>query len=177
MSFVSILNKIDRVITALHCTCILIKVWNVLTRIGPNFNSNLIKLPLKLGHDWAHVATSRSKLNMCIYFLIHVLISYFNSFCQPYRMGLWQHPNLKMDMNCAYIGTGARSRYLRQGNVIASHNFLWDAIPCTYPCLRYLLLAPKSSYELPDFAIIGSDMACHLFGPKLFSEPVLDYCQ
>ena len=37
----------------------------------------------------------------------------------------------------------ARSRYLRQGLVITSHNKLWDAI--TYPCLRYLLLAKKSS--------------------------------
>ena len=32
---------------------------------------------------------------------------------------------------------------LRQGLVIASHRILWDAI--TYPCLRYLLLASKSS--------------------------------
>ena len=38
---------------------------------------------------------------------------------------------------------GARSRYLRQGWVIASHSILWDAITNHY--LRYLLLAPKSS--------------------------------
>ena len=45
-----------------------------------------------------------------------------------------------------YEDFGARSRYLRQGYVIASHRILWDAI--TYPCLRYLLLAPKSSYSM-----------------------------
>ena len=39
---------------------------------------------------------------------------------------------------------GARTRYLRQGEVIAPHRILWFGI--TYPCLRYLLLAPKSSY-------------------------------
>ena len=38
----------------------------------------------------------------------------------------------------------ARSRYLRQGKVIISHSKLWDVI--TNPCLRYLLLATKSSY-------------------------------
>ena len=38
-----------------------------------------------------------------------------------------------------------RSRYLRQGYVITSCSLLWDVI--TYPCLRYLLLAPKSWYE------------------------------
>ena len=43
-----------------------------------------------------------------------------------------------------YMDFGARSRYLRQRWVIASHSILWDAI--IYPCLRYLLLAPKSSY-------------------------------
>ena len=37
-----------------------------------------------------------------------------------------------------------RSRYLRQGKVITSHSKLWDVI--TYPCLRYLLLATKSSF-------------------------------
>ena len=33
---------------------------------------------------------------------------------------------------------GVRSRYLRQGQVIASRSNLWDAI--TYPCLRYLII-------------------------------------
>ena len=44
-----------------------------------------------------------------------------------------------------YEDFGARSRYLRQGWVIASHSILWDAIamPGT---LRHLLMAPKSSY-------------------------------
>ena len=37
--------------------------------------------------------------------------------------------------------SGARNRYLRQGEVIIFHNKLWDVI--TYPCLRYLLLAPN----------------------------------
>ena len=41
-----------------------------------------------------------------------------------------------------YENFDARSRYLRQGYVIASHSILWDAF--TYPCLRYLLLATKS---------------------------------
>ena len=40
----------------------------------------------------------------------------------------------------------ARSKYLRQGWVITSHSLLWDVI--TYPCLRYLLLATKSTYGL-----------------------------
>ena len=39
---------------------------------------------------------------------------------------------------------GAKSMYLRQGYVITSHSLLWDVI--TYPCLSYLLLAPKSSF-------------------------------
>ena len=37
---------------------------------------------------------------------------------------------------------GARSRYLRHGEVIASHGILWDVI--TYPCPWYLLLMPQS---------------------------------
>ena len=44
----------------------------------------------------------------------------------------------------SYVDFVARSRYLKQGYVIASHSILWDAI--TYPCLRYLLLATKSLY-------------------------------
>ena len=36
------------------------------------------------------------------------------------------------------------SRYLGLGLVITSHRILWDVI--TYPCPRYLLLMPKSSY-------------------------------
>ena len=43
-----------------------------------------------------------------------------------------------------YEEFGVRSRYLRQGLVITSHNLLWYAI--TYPCLRFLLMMPKSSY-------------------------------
>ena len=39
---------------------------------------------------------------------------------------------------------GARTRYLRQALVIASHSILWGAI--INPYLRYLLLASKSSY-------------------------------
>ena len=45
---------------------------------------------------------------------------------------------------------GARSWYLRHGLLIACHRILrilWDAI--SYPCLNYLLLAPKSSYQEP----------------------------
>ena len=38
----------------------------------------------------------------------------------------------------------ARGRYLSQGYVITSRSLLWDII--TYPCLRYLLLATKSTY-------------------------------
>ena len=47
-----------------------------------------------------------------------------------------------------YEDFGAKSRYLRQGSVIKSHSKLWDVI--TYPCLRYLLLTPKSSYRCPS---------------------------
>ena len=42
-----------------------------------------------------------------------------------------------------YVDFAARSRYLREGWVITSHSLLWGVI--TYPCLRYLFLAPKSS--------------------------------
>ena len=46
--------------------------------------------------------------------------------------------------NGSFEDFGASGSYLRQGQVIASHSILWDAI--TYPCLRYPLLAPKSSF-------------------------------
>ena len=39
-----------------------------------------------------------------------------------------------------YVDVVARSRYLRQGKVITSHS--------KHPCMRYLLLATKSSYKL-----------------------------
>ena len=39
----------------------------------------------------------------------------------------------------------AISRYLSQGLVITPHSKLWGVI--TYPCLRYLVLATKSSYK------------------------------
>ena len=48
-----------------------------------------------------------------------------------------------------YEDFGARSRYIRQGEVIASHRILWDAI--NNPCLRYLLLEPKSPYMSPGW--------------------------
>ena len=44
----------------------------------------------------------------------------------------------------SYVDFVARSWYLRQGQVITSHSELRDVI--THPCLRYLLLAIKSSY-------------------------------
>ena len=59
----------------------------------------------------------------------------------PPQMTLDQ--KLKRDEG-TYVDFGAGSRYLRQGLVIASHRVLWDAITC--PCLKYLLLSPKSSY-------------------------------
>ena len=46
----------------------------------------------------------------------------------------------------SYVDVVARSRYLRQGEVIPFHSKLRDVI--TYLCLRYLLLATKSSYVL-----------------------------
>ena len=46
---------------------------------------------------------------------------------------------------CTHEDFGARSRYLRQGEVTTSHSKLRGVM--TYPCLRYPLLAPKSSYH------------------------------
>ena len=46
--------------------------------------------------------------------------------------------------NVSYKDVGSRSRYLSQGEAIASHIIMWDAI--TYPCLRYLL-SGKFSYN------------------------------
>ena len=43
-----------------------------------------------------------------------------------------------------YEDFGPRSRYLKQGLLIASHIVLWDAI--NYPCMRYLIQAPTSSF-------------------------------
>ena len=43
----------------------------------------------------------------------------------------------------SFADFGARSRYLKQGYVIASHGIMWDEIP--YLCMRYPLPAPKSS--------------------------------
>ena len=48
--------------------------------------------------------------------------------------------------NWTYEDFDARSRYLWHEYVITSHSILWDVITFTFP--RYLLLAPKSSYEL-----------------------------
>ena len=49
-----------------------------------------------------------------------------------------------VQISISYEDFVARSRYLNQGYVITSHGKMWDVI--TYPCLRYLLLATKSSY-------------------------------
>ena len=43
-------------------------------------------------------------------------------------------------------GLCCRNRYHRPGQVITSHSKLRDVI--TYPCLRYLLLATKSSFSI-----------------------------
>ena len=43
-----------------------------------------------------------------------------------------------------FVGLVSRSRYLRKGWIVVSHSKLWNAI--TYPCPRYQLLAPKSSF-------------------------------
>ena len=45
---------------------------------------------------------------------------------------------------------GGRSGYVSQGQVTASHSILWDAI--TYSCLRYLLLKPKSTNTVMEWA-------------------------
>ena len=58
-----------------------------------------------------------------------------------------------------YVDFVARSRYLKQGYVIASHSILRDAI--TYSCLRYLLLATKSSNRMKG--------PCHQQGSILLS--------
>ena len=62
----------------------------------------------------------------------------------------------------------ARSRYLRQGWVVASHRILWDAI--TYHCLRYLLLATKSTnilirtpHSWPVRVICGLQVSCGVY--------------
>ena len=55
------------------------------------------------------------------------------------------HVNLNQnDINAINVNTFARN--VMQGWVIASHTFLWDSI--TYPCLIFLLLARKSSYNI-----------------------------
>ena len=59
-----------------------------------------------------------------------------------YRIISWYQ--ILLQTVAIYEDFGARSRYLRQGWVIASHSTSWDAI--INLCLRYLLLAPKSSY-------------------------------
>ena len=71
------------------------------------------------------------------------------SMLRPYRPKALQS-RLPISLDILYWSTyedfGARSRYLRLGKVIASYRILWDAI--TYPRLRYLLLAPQSSFGL-----------------------------
>ena len=66
-------------------------------------------------------------------------------------------PSIMAPVTPAYEDCGVNSRYIRQGFVIASHRILWDAI--TYLCLRYLLLAPKSSYVALEMV----EMICSKF--------------
>ena len=58
----------------------------------------------------------------------------------------WWMKSFLMEDNDLFVDFVARSRYLRQGWVIASHSILWDAI--THPCLRNPLLATKFSFIL-----------------------------
>ena len=60
-----------------------------------------------------------------------------------------------------YEDFGTRSRYLGQGKVIASHRIQWDAI--TYACLRFPLLAPKSSYNDDNTDNHQTLFVCRLF--------------
>ena len=62
------------------------------------------------------------------------------------RTILDSRPPLASELDNTNVDFVARSRYLRQGYVIASHCILWDAI--TYPYIKYLLLATKSSNKV-----------------------------
>ena len=77
----------------------------------------------------------------CIELSIAILCEYKTINKWSFHCFYWMHTSIK---SRSYNDFGARSRYLRHGYVTTLHCILWDVI--TYPCPRYLLLAPKSSY-------------------------------
>ena len=52
--------------------------------------------------------------------------------------------------------------YLRQGWVITSHRMMWDGI--SYPCSIYLLLAPKSSYQICIHSLVIGHVLARWYG-------------
>ena len=77
---------------------------------------------------------------------IQNIFVWFNGLA-PENVAMYLLPD-SLKSNC--VDFGVRSRYLRQGLAIAFHSIIWDAI--AYPCLKYLFLAPKSSY-MPQYVV------------------------
>ena len=86
--------------------------------------------------------------DMFIWSSAHLIANFEN------KKALWSHFNdvtpaavslmLHMCPNRSYQDFGARSRYIRQGSLNASHSILRDAI--AYTCTGYQLLVPTSLY-------------------------------
>ena len=117
---------------------------------------------LGLGHCFRQKFSSgRSWNHKCINKLggIGFLGNINNKHIAP-RLDKQSLANVLLENTHAYLWLIHRSRYLRHGLVIASHSILWDVI--TYPCLRYLLLVPKSSYEFSKLHIIWCSCIYHI---------------
>ena len=78
--------------------------------------------------------------------------TYFILRTKPYQ-AICEKSQLAIQCMTLYLGMGTdiwrlwcQKQVSQAGINIASHRILWDAI--TYPCMRYLLLAPKSSYRV-----------------------------
>ena len=99
--------------------------------------------PRNTSSNIAHIlwqAVLFTKTTECVIEILHQNVS---------KIPLWHIPPNHMDI---YEDFDARSRYLRQGWLIAAHSVLWDAI--AHLCMKYLLLSLKSSHTSFEISYI-----------------------
>ena len=90
--------------------------------------------------------TSPSHLSRCFHM-------YDANIASLYVVHPIKHSHIVYPMNHAHILRTWRQKQVSQAGISNwTHRLLWDAI--TYPCLRYLLLVPKSSF-LTDLLLLG----------------------
>ena len=119
----------------------------VINEMNANSNFQRIQSEKDIDEFRRRLSNQRKKNVSHIWFADYMIQTILYNHRQPFVIGICipiTHLCLTVDKGWTFRDFGARSRYLA-GIINCIPQKLWDVI--TFPCLRYLLLAPKSSYH------------------------------